>query len=70
MDDFCECEEWESLKKNHLELFTWSPPYGWVIKWSELTDEKGYTQVHRYGLAISFCPICGKKLKAKVDYGG
>jgi hypothetical protein len=62
MPDFCTCDEWKNLKGNYPELFKWISPYGWIIEWKSLTDEKGYTQVHRYGIAISFCPMCGKKL--------
>lgn len=67
MLNFCSCEEWDNLKNNYPDLFKWIPPYGWVIEWTSLTDEKGYKQVHRYGVAISFCPMCGEKLKSVKD---
>jgi len=63
MTDFCTCEEWLNLKKNHSELFKWIPEYGWVITWIELSKERSHTQVNNYGLGIQFCPMCGKKLK-------
>jgi hypothetical protein len=63
MEEFCICDDWVYLKSNHPDLFKWDPPYGWVIKWIELTDEKKYTQVHRYGIGIKFCPMCGRELK-------
>jgi len=62
-EEFCSCDDWKRLKKNHLDLFRWNPPYGWILNWIELTEEPGYTQAHRYGIAISYCPMCGKKLK-------
>lgn len=63
MNDFCDCEEWKNLKENHGNLFIWAPEYGWVISWIELSEEKARTQVHKYGLGIQFCPMCGKKLE-------
>jgi len=64
MTDFCSCEEWKNIVESY-DLFVWEPPYGWVLKWIQLTKEKGYSQVHRYGIPIEFCPKCGKKLKNK-----
>jgi len=64
MNDFCTCEEWLNFKENYGELFKWIPEYGWVISWVELTDEQTHTQVHKYGLGIQFCPMCGNKLKS------
>jgi hypothetical protein len=63
MEKFCNCTDWEDLKKNNTNIFQWDPAYGWVLHWIELTEETGYTQVHRYGIPIKFCPMCGKKLK-------
>lgn len=63
MKDFCNCEDWYDLSRNNTTLFKWDPAYGWVLHWVELTDEKGFTQIHRYGISINFCPMCGKKLK-------
>jgi len=62
MNDFCSCEDYELLKRADKKLFKWNPPYGWVLSWMELTKEKGYTQIHRYGIPICFCPMCGKKV--------
>jgi len=64
MIDFCSCKEWKNIVESY-DLFIWEPPYGWVLKWIQLTKEKGYSQVHRYGIPIEFCPKCGKKLKNK-----
>jgi hypothetical protein len=66
---YCNCEDEDSVFKNYPELFKWIPPYGWVINWVELTEEKGYTQVHRYALPILYCPLCGGKLKTKPEQG-
>ena len=65
--NFCDCKELSNLNVNYSELFQWVPMYGWTIKWTELTEEHGYTQVHNYGIAISFCPMCGKRLKSLSD---
>ena len=64
MSKHCKCKEWEKLNEAH-DLFAWDPSYGWVIRWIQLTQEKGYDQVHRYGVPIKFCPICGQKLEDK-----
>lgn len=61
MEDLCVCESWKVVKNR--ELFKKHPTYGWIISWIELTEEKGYTQRHNYGISISFCPMCGGKLK-------
>ena len=59
MTEFCECEEFIDLQ---TRVFIKDPIYGWILSWVELTEETGYTQVHRYGRPITFCPICGKLL--------
>jgi hypothetical protein len=61
--NYCKCEDWKELKNNNTSVFQWDPTYGWVLNWIELTDDGGYTQVHRYGIAIKFCPICGRELE-------
>jgi hypothetical protein len=63
MTKYCTC----NTIKNYTEVFKLSPPYGWIIEWIEFTDEKGYKQIHRFGLAISYCPVCGLKLKTEDD---
>jgi hypothetical protein len=60
--EFCDCEDAQMLDRNNRELFKIQDPYGWVLSWIELTQEKGYTQVHRYGIKINYCPMCGKKI--------
>ena len=62
MSDFCDCEDWECIKKNHNELFIKDDSYGWVLSWIEVTKEKGFSRMHKYGMKINFCPMCGKKL--------
>lgn len=62
MTDFCTCNDWKDLKRNNSSLFKKDPTYGWILNWIELTNEDGYTQVHRYGVSIHFCPMCGRKL--------
>jgi len=61
MEDFCDCDDYKALKNNNQDLFKWHPSYGWVLSWIELTNEKGYTQIHKYGITTNFCPMCGKK---------
>lgn len=59
---FCDCKEWKELSLQNKSIFQLDSVYGWVLHWIELTEEKGYTQAHRYGVPIKFCPMCGKKL--------
>lgn len=66
MSDFCRCKDWQELVESY-DLFEWSPPYGWIIKWLEVTKEKGYSQIHRYGIPIQYCPKCGKRLESLED---
>ena len=30
----------------------------------DLTNETNYTKIHRYGVSINFCPMCGKRLRS------
>jgi hypothetical protein len=62
MPIFCDCEDALSINENHNKLFIWHPPYGWLLSVIELSEEKGYTQVHRYGVVIHYCPMCGKEI--------
>lgn len=61
MSEYCDCEDWKKLVDSY-DLVVKEAPYGWILKWTQLTKEKGYTQVHRYGIPIKYCPMCGKKL--------
>ena len=65
MSKYCDCKEWKNLVEDY-DLFSDESPYGWVIRWIQLTQEKGYSQVHRYGIPIKYCPICGQKLKSEI----
>jgi hypothetical protein len=65
MKDFCSCKDFEELKKNNSTIFRWDRAYGWILHWIELTDDSGFSRVHRYGIPINFCPMCGKILKSK-----
>lgn len=64
MSKYCDCDEWHDLVESY-DFLKWEPPYGWLMKWIEVTKEKGYSQIHRYGIPIEFCPKCGNKLKNK-----
>lgn len=63
MKDMCSCKDWEDLKHGNPNVFRWDPTNGWVLHWIELTEDPGFTQVHRYGISINFCPMCGSCLK-------
>lgn len=61
---YCTCEDWKYLKDSHPDLFYLnSSSNKYYLNWIELTEEKGYTQVHKYGVYIEYCPICGNKIK-------
>jgi len=60
-NDGCICGDWKVLVDTY-ELIKWHPDYHWILSWLEITKEKGYNQVHRYGISIKYCPMCGKKL--------
>lgn len=60
--DYCECGAWVELKSRHCKTFILDPSYGWLVCWIELLEEKGYTQVNRFGVPIKYCPMCGKLL--------
>lgn len=62
MTDFCSCNEWLDIKTNNCSVFKEDINYGWILNWIELTEEDGYTQIHRYGIQINYCPMCGKLL--------
>ena len=62
MEEFCTCSEWARLKDNDRSIIKFDPVYGWILTWIELTEDGGYTQVHRYGVSIKFCPMCGNKI--------
>jgi len=63
MKDMCDCKDWDALKHGNSNVFQWDSTYGWVLHWIELTEDPGFTQVHRYGVSINFCPMCGSLLK-------
>lgn len=69
MHTFCNCKDFINLQAQGRELFIEDSTYGWILSWIELTEEKGYTQVHRYGIPIKFCPMCGKLLKEPITKG-
>lgn len=62
MTKYCGCKDSIRLQEQNRDIFIEDPTYGLILSWVELTEEKGYTQVHKYGIPISFCPMCGKKL--------
>ncbi len=60
--DFCTCEDWKRIRASSPDIFIYDKDYGWLINWIELTNEFGYAKVHRYGIKINYCPMCGKCL--------
>jgi hypothetical protein len=65
--DFCDCEDWKTLSEQNRTLFVYDERYGWIIRWIEISKEKGYSQAHTYGININHCPMCGKRLKELSD---
>lgn len=65
MNAICDCEDGAALNSAYPELFVKDAIYGWGIKWIVLTEDKGYTKIHRYALKIYHCPMCGKKIVDK-----
>lgn len=59
---FCNCKDAVALYKRDEIMFVKDEVYGWVLSWIELTDEGGYTHVHRYGIPMRFCPMCGEPI--------
>ncbi|HLD90686.1 MAG TPA: hypothetical protein VI911_06715 [Patescibacteria group bacterium] len=64
---FCSCEDGRSIAEKNPLVFQWVEPYGWVLSWKELVNEISHTRVYTYGININYCPICGKKLEAKIN---
>ncbi len=56
------CEDLKNLIESSPTVIKKDPDYGWVLCWIELTEDDGYTQVHRYGTPIKYCPMCGNAL--------
>jgi|AntAceMinimDraft_8_1070364.scaffolds.fasta_scaffold516786_2 hypothetical protein len=62
-ENFCKCERWNFYINNYSETFYWhSTAKHWYVQWVDLSEQGGYTQVSRYAIPISFCPLCGGKL--------
>ena len=62
-EEFCNCDQWKFYVKNYDETFHWyDKPKKWYILWVHLANQNGFTQVSRYSIPISYCPLCGKKL--------
>jgi len=63
----CNCEDFENLSLDDKEVFKWHGGYGWLLHWIEITEESGYTRLHRYGVPINYCPLCGAQLKSPTE---
>lgn len=56
------CKGLEDLYRDY-SILSRDPTYGWVLSWIELTEEEGYTQIHKFGVSLKYCPMCGNPLK-------
>jgi hypothetical protein len=63
----CDCKDFRELCLNDKEVFKWDEGYGWLLHWVEITEESGYTRLHRYGIPINYCPLCGRKIKSSTE---
>ncbi len=62
-ENFCECDRFNFYTTHYHETFYWhSKAKTWYVQWVNLSDQGGYTQVSRYAIPMSFCPLCGDKL--------
>jgi len=59
----CSCQDWNKIVSDHKNLFQIRETYGWIISWIEISKEKNHHKVNKYGVAIQYCPFCGKKLR-------
>ena len=63
-DLICDCQSWEYYIKNYNDTFYWNnDTNSWYIRWVHLSERDGYTQVSRYAIPITHCPLCGGELK-------
>lgn len=63
-DSICNCDTWEFYVRNYNETFYYNPKTNkWYIGWVHLSDQGGYTQVSRYAIPVTYCPLCGGRLK-------
>ncbi len=56
------CSDWVKFTEDHPNVLYYTPTYGWVLSWLELSNEGSHYKTHNYGIPISFCPFCGKSL--------
>ncbi len=60
----CTCEGWGFYTTHYNETFYWDKnTLNWYVRWVSLSDKEGYSQVSRYAIPITYCPLCGGKLK-------
>jgi hypothetical protein len=58
----CDCQDWQKVSSEHKDLIQQDPEYGWFITWIEISKENNFHKTSRYGIAIQYCPFCGKKI--------
>lgn len=60
----CECDRWEFYTTHYHETFYWhSKAKKWYVGWIHLAEQDGFTQVSRYAIPMSYCPLCGGRLQ-------
>jgi len=65
---YCDCNNANVAIKSKPDLITLDKEYGWVLSWINITEEKGYSQIHNYAIPIQYCPFCGKSLTWSNNY--
>lgn len=64
----CECDRWDFYVTHYHETFYWHPKAkNWYVGWINLAEQDGFTQVSRYAIPMSYCPLCGGKLREPED---
>ena len=59
----CECAQWNFYITHYHETFYWhEKAQSWYVRWVNLSEREGYTQVSRYAIPMHYCPLCGGKL--------
>ena len=66
MKIFCSCPDWADISSKNPDLFRWDDDYGWVLSWIEVDKRTTYSKIHRYGLSINYCPLCGNALEKSI----
>lgn len=49
---------------NNNEFVKEDAVYGTLLVFKDLIKKDNYYKIHRYGVQINYCPMCGSKLRA------